>query len=63
MNDIKRESGWYLVDDMNLDIWEPMYYNASYSKEQGAWHVHDLGWLLDEFASFKIDERKIERNK
>lgn len=58
---MKRESGWYWVDDMNLDIWEPMYYKADYLKDQGAWLIPDLGWLLDEFASFKIDERKMER--
>jgi hypothetical protein len=63
MSNVKRESGWYWVDDMNLDIWEPMYYNANHSDDQGAWNVHGTGWILDEFVDFKIDERKIEKNK
>lgn len=62
MNNKKpRESGWYWCDECNLDIWEPIYYNANYRDDEGAWDVPSTGMILDSYVDFNIDERKIER--
>ena len=56
-----RESGWYWCDECDLGIWEPMYYQANFREDCGAWHVHGIGPVIYSSVNFKIDERRIVR--